>query len=187
MFYDTPSKRLNVALSSSNHGRDEEIFVAAFSFNPLHAQYTKSSLNLASRRKEAISYSLDIDYRFCVVDREDYRHYGKDIHSEIINSFYKSFQRMSLDLDSTELFVERELQKEEKEKIKVHLKRILHLPYPAVCVHPMIKRDCKNGVKTNPLLIFADYQSNKLFRSSRFETADPAGSYFPNRVSFPLI
>lgn len=188
MFYDLSKQKLNVAMSSSNSGRDEEIFVAAFSFNPLDSRYLYSSLNLKDRRAQVSENSQGIDYLFCVVGLSDYRIYGNSTLGEIVNSFYSSLIDTPREFDSTDLFIEKEVNPDRREQIKIHLKRLLRLPYPMISIHSsQKKKKPSNKIKTNNLLMFADYKANQLFRSSRFDTTGPSGKYYSKRIGFPFI
>lgn len=190
MMYDPIKNRLFIAVDESNHGRDEEIFVSSFSFNPHLANYKRGSSDVDVRGKEASRFcSKDLDYRFCVVNRDSYGVFGEhSIHKEVSRVFYNSLLEEFSDLDSVTLYLDGEFRESQREDIKLMLKKMtgMEVPYPAISVISVPKRNRGGTIKTNDLLLHADYMANRLFRASRFDTADKEGKYFKKRLPFPL-
>ena len=185
MIYNQPSRTLGVAISSSNHGRDGEIFVAAFSLDAKDSEYRRTKLNQRRRRENASKGLENMGTLFFKVDLEDYSFYGNSIHSEIANSFYKCINQY-MQFDSTRLFFNTELRTNYREEVKIYLKRLLKLPYPMVSVQSITKKNSSKTLKTNNLLDHADYTSNFLFRQPEFDTSDPSRRAFPKKISFPF-
>lgn len=195
MYYLPREKRLFVAIDESNHGRDEEIFVGAFSFLQDLAEYTRVSGSVDKRRKLAsnIHCGPSLDYRFCVVNRDSYGRFGEhNVHLEVARALYASF--LDMEIDSSNLYLDGAFSMKQREDMREAVRKTLNedrgirakIPYPAILVYSIPKRKRDDGIKANTLLLFADHRANLLFRASRFDTADPSGKYFDKRVPFPL-
>ncbi len=198
MHYSQRSSRLFVAIDQSNHGRDEEIFVAALSYVPEFAAYTKFTANQRERRIMASEIKIcpHLDYFFCVVNREHYDLFGNhNIPKEVSMAFFGSFLTRGLEIDASDIYIDGELSAHQREDAKEAVRGVLNkgrgnndkIPYPAVSVHASPKnRKRDNTIKANKLLLFADLQANRLFNASRYSTTDKHGRYACKRVVFPF-
>ena len=198
MHYSQRDSRLFVAIDESNHGRDEEIFVAAFSNTPEFARYIKFTANQDQRREMAAKMRIcpQLNYLFCVVNREHYDLFGEhNVQKEVSRAFFDSLLCRGFEIDAADIYIDGDFKSYQREETREAVRKILNhereardkIPYPAVLVHASPKSIDRGGrVKANALLLLADFQSNKLFNASRYSTTDKRGRYACKRVAFPL-
>jgi len=187
--YTNFQRRLFCALDESNHGRDEEIFVFAFTHQSEHAHIISTDFSTSKRRSDICMripklYS-SLDYRFCVVNRDHYKEFGCQNIPCLVSMVFIEEMNIS-SLDRLDLYIDGELSSVQRGYIKKSINKATAIPYPAIGIHSIAKVKNRDGeIKTNTLLTFADYQSNFLFHQPRYSTTDREGKYYPKRIPFP--
>ncbi len=142
--------RLYCALDESNHDREKEIFVFAFSTSPEHAKISLTFESVRLRR-EGIEASVPkllgaLDYRFCVVSREHYQRIGShNIPREVTLSFLRA---LDYSPEALEIFIDGGLSSVQRGALKKGVRKVIPIPYPAIGVHSVAKtRNCEGQVK----------------------------------------